>query len=284
MESGKHSYMAEGSAYLRAVHMSIDDNPKILEDPLAATLLGPEFERKMAADSERLVSPPLIKARSLIVMRSRFTEDELMAAIDRGINQYVILGAGLDTSPYRTGHPAQQIQTFEVDHPDTQRWKLEKLNQAGVTLPDNLHHVTVDFENDSLAERLTASGFDSRQPAFFSWLGVSYYLQRESVNDIFSYVAGLPASSQIVFDFIMDDSALNETERNAMKKITVFVEKFGEPWICRFGPEELQQVLRDIGFGKTFYFSHELATRRYFEDRTDGLFLDFTTQMMSAIV
>jgi methyltransferase (TIGR00027 family) len=284
MEAGKHSYMAEGSAYLRAVHMSIDGEPKILEDPLAATLLGPDFDDKMAADLERLARPALIKARSLIIMRSRYAEDELTAAIDRGITQYVILGAGLDTSPYRSGHPAQQIQTFEIDHPDTQRWKLERLNAASVQIRDNLHHVAVDFESDSLAEQLTAGGFNSEEPAFFSWLGVSYYLNRESVLDIFKYVARLPSPSQLVFDFVMSDSEIGETEREAMKKIITLVEKYGEPWLCRFGPTDLQQTLHDIGFGKTFYFSHELATRRYFEGRSDGLCLDFTTQMMSAIV
>ena len=276
--------MAEGSAYLRAVHMLVDGEPKILDDPLAARMLGPGVDDKIAADRERLASAPLVKARSLIVMRSRFAEDELAAAIERGVTQYVILGAGLDMSPYRSGHPAQKVRIFEVDHPDTQRWKLERLNEAGVRLHENLQHVAVDFEKDSLAERLAASGFDAAQPTFFSWLGVSYYLNRDSVLNVFKYVAGLPAPSQLVFDFVMDESELNETERNAMKVITTFVQRYGEPWLCRFGPTDLQQTLRDTGFSKTFYFSHGLATRRYFDGREDGLFLDFTTQMMSAIV
>ncbi len=284
MEAGKHSYMAEGSAYLRAVHMLIDGEPKVLVDPLAATLLGPGLDAKIATDRQRLASPPLVKARALIAMRSRFSEDQLAAAIKRGVTQYVLLGAGLDTSPYRSGHPAQQLHTFEVDHPDTQRWKIERLQAAGVRLHDKLHHVAVDFEKDSLAERLAASGFDKTQPAFFSWLGVSYYLNRDSVLDVFRYVASLPARSQLVFDFVMGDSELNETERQAMKSITAFVQRLGEPWLCRFGPTELQQTLREIGFSETFYFSHALATDKYFDGRTDGLYLDFTTQMMSAIV
>ncbi len=284
MESGKHSTMAEGSAYLRAVHMAIDGEPKILNDSLVSTLLGPELGDKIAADRDRLNSAGLIKARSLIVMRSRYAEDELAAAIDRGVTQYVLLGAGLDTSPYRSGHPSQDIQTFEVDHPDTQRWKLEKLKNAGVPLPENLHHVAVDFERESLAEQLIAGGFNRNEPAFFAWLGVSYYLNRESVRDIFTYVAGLPSPSQLVFDFVMDDSELNERERTGIKKIISFVEKFGEPWLCRLGPSELQQMLTDAGFSETFYFSQERANKRYFADRTDDLWLDFTTQMMSAIV
>lgn len=284
MEPGKHSRMAEGSAYLRAAHMVVDGEPKVLTDPLAAILLGPGLDAKIAGDRERLASPPLVKARSLICMRSRFAEDELTAAIGRGVGQYVLLGAGLDTSPYRPGHPAQQVHTFEIDHPDTQRWKLERLAAAGVRFGDKLHHVAVDFEKDALGERLVANGFDRSKPAFFSWLGVSYYLNRESVLDVFRFVAALPSPSQIVFDFVMADEELNETERKAMASITQFVQKVGEPWLCRFGPTELQQVLRDIGFSRTEHFSHAKATQRYFAGRPDGLYLDFTTQMMSAIV
>jgi methyltransferase (TIGR00027 family) len=284
MEAGKHSRMAEGSSYLRAVHMAIDGEPKILEDSLAAVLLGAEFEAKMTADRERLASPPLVKARSLICMRSRFAEDELAKAIARGVGQYVLLGAGLDTSPYRPGHPAQQVDTFEVDHPDTQRWKLERLRAAGVRFGAHLHHVPVDFEKDTLAARLATSGFDRARPAFFSWLGVSYYLNREAVLDVFRFVASLPAPSQIVFDFVMSDEELGEDERKAIRTITEFVQRFGEPWRSRFGPNELQKILRDSGFSRTEHLSHAQATARYFAGRSDGLHLDFTTQMMSAIV
>ena len=283
METGKHSRMAEGSAYLRAVHMSIDGEPKILEDPLAAKLLGPGLDDRIAADRERLAKPGLIKARSLVAMRSRFAEDELTAATDRGVTQYVLLGAGLDTSPYRNSYPSQLVQTFEVDHPDTQRWKLEKLDNAGIQIADNVHYVAVNFESDSLAERLIACGFNNDEPAFFSWLGVTYYLHREAILDIFRYVAHLPSPSQLVLDFIVADAESSEIGP-AMKDIKSLVTKYGEPWISQFEPPELQQLLSDSGFGKISHFNYDLANRKYFEGRTDGLLIDPLTQMMSAIV
>jgi len=284
MEPGKHSHMAEGTAYLRAVHMSIDGEPKILEDPLAAQLLGPGLDDRIAAERERLAMPGLIKARSMVTMRSRYAEDELTAAIDRGVNQYVILGAGLDTSPYRDCHPANSIRIFEVDHPDTQSWKLEKLNIAGIQVPDNVHYVAVNFESDSLAERLTAGGFNNDEPAFISWLGVTYYLHREAILDIFKYVAHLPSPSQLVFDFIVGVAELSEPDRASMKAIKSYAEEYGEPWISQFEPTELRQMLSDSGFGETFHLSHALATRKYFEGRADGLYMDTLTEMMSAIV
>jgi len=284
MEPGKHSYMAEGTALLRAAHQVIDDDPKILLDPLALTLLGPDTEEKIRAEHERHTQPYLVKARTLAVMRSRYTEDELEAAIERGVTQYVILGAGLDTSAYRDGHPAEKLHTYEVDHPDTQRWKLERIRAAGITTRDNLHYVPVDFERQSLADGLAQSGFDRGQPTFFSWLGVTYYLERDSVIETFRYVAGTAPGSQLVFDFVLDDASLDETNRAAVQKISAFVKTQGEPWLTRFAPAELEHTLRDLGFSEANCFSHALATERYLQDRSDELALNIAIQMMGAIV
>ncbi len=153
MEPGKRSIMAEGTALFRAAHQVIDDDPKVLPDPLAVAMLGTTAE-EIEAYSERHAAPYLVQARTLAVMRSRYTEDELAASIGRGVTQYVVLGAGLDTSPYRSGHVAENLQTFEVDHPDTQRWKLTRLEKAEIKTRDNLQHVAIDFERRSLAEGL----------------------------------------------------------------------------------------------------------------------------------
>ena len=284
MEDGRHSYMAESSAYLRAVHMSLDGEPKILDDPLAAWLLEAELEENIAADRERLLTDALVKARSLIVMRSRFAEDEMAVSLNRGVRQYVILGAGLDTSAYRNGNLVDQLQVYEVDHPDTQKLKLERLAGANIPMHENIRHVAVDFEQQSMADGLAEAGFDRDLPTFFSWLGVSYYLNRESVLDVFKYVAGGAPHSQLIFDFMLADSVLGEKERKALAKITAFLEKYREPLICRFEPLELQDTLYRIGFDQAFHLTWEAAMARYFENRPDGMYLDPTTQIMSAIV
>ena len=116
MEPGKRSVMAEGTALFRAAHQLIDDDPKILLDPLALAVVGTSAE-EIQADRERLLRPYSIQMRTLTVMRSRYTEDELTASTSRGVTQYVVLGAGLDTSPYRSGHTAEHLRTFEIDHP-----------------------------------------------------------------------------------------------------------------------------------------------------------------------
>ncbi|MDH3431615.1 MAG: class I SAM-dependent methyltransferase [Gammaproteobacteria bacterium] len=284
MEPGKHSYMAEGTALLRAAHQVLDADPKILEDPLALTLLGANTQELVEADLERQQSVYLRNARTFAVMRSRYVDDELSAALEREVKQYVILGAGLDTTPYRASHASHELATFEVDHPDTQRWKLEKLDQAGIRIPANLRHVAIDFEEQSLAEGLAASGFDTDVPSFFSWLGVTYYLTPDSVFDTFRFVSKMPPASQITFDFTLADSELDAAGLEGYAMVARHLEKHGEPWLARFAPGKLAEDLRALGFGEVSYFSQEMAWERYLKDRTDGLSLNPMMQLMSAIV
>lgn len=284
MEPGKHSYMAEGTALLRAAHQLLDDDPKILDDALAVTLLGKDTAARVDADLERQQSVYLRNARAFAVLRSRYVDDELTAALDRGIEQYVILGAGLDTTPYRPAHPSRALTVFEVDHPDTQRWKLGKLEQADIPVPPNLRHVAIDFERQSLADGLAAGGFEDGVATFFSWLGVTYYLTPDSVFETFRYVAGMPPASQITFDFTLADSELDAAGLDGYTKIARHLEEHGEPWLARFAPAQLAAELRDLGFAEVMHFSQESAHERYLKNRSDGLSLNPMMQLMSAIV
>src|SRR6202034_3949516 len=112
--------------------------------------------------------------RAFIVARSRLAEDNLRHAVEKGVRQYVLLGAGLDTFAYRNPYP--QLRVFEVDHPATQAWKRELLRENSITIPGNVRLVPVDFERQSLETELERAGFDMQAPAFFAWLGVVPYL------------------------------------------------------------------------------------------------------------
>jgi methyltransferase (TIGR00027 family) len=284
MEAGKHSYMAEATALLRAAHQVLDADPKILEDPLALSLLGSDTEERIQADLERMQREHLRGARAFAVMRSRFTEDALAEAVARGVGQYVVLGAGLDTFAYRNPFPEDELTVFEIDHPDTQRWKLGRLDAAGVTPPANVHYLPVDFEKQSLAEGLESGGFDSASPAFFSWLGVTYYLHMDAVLQTFKIVGSMAASSQLVFDFVVDDSVLSESEQAGVARVSSVVKGYGEPWLSRFAPTTLQETLRDLGFSSTRYVSASETHEMYFASRSDGLFAHAALQLMSATV
>lgn len=284
MEQGKHSQTAVGTALFRAAHQILDGSPKVLDDPLAEKILGPTQAATIRTEESKHRRPYLVRARTLAVMRSRFVEDELATAMEQGVDQYVILGAGLDTSPYRPPAASPDLHIFEVDHPDTQRWKLERLHAAGIGVSANVRHVSLNFEKDSLDERLTQAGFDHSRKTFFSWLGVTYYLGDDAFKDTLRFIASGAPGTKVIFDFGLADSDLTADELDAFRTFSQYLEKNNEPWLSRFSPNTLQKLLAEIGFRDSFYLSRELATERYLSNRHDGLNLDVLIQMMSATV
>ncbi len=177
MEVGKPSATAVGAAIERALHQSLDQEPRIFYDQVAEPLVGPELERYRAI--ARLF-PFARRIRANMVMRSRYAEDCLAESIARGTRQYIVLGAGLDTFAYRQPTWAGPLRIFEADYPATQNWKRNRLSAARIIVPTNLTFVPVDFERGLLHEALANAGLDFTLPTFVSWLGVTQYLSERS--------------------------------------------------------------------------------------------------------
>lgn len=171
MQTGRASRTALRVAHRRAVHQVLDQ-PCILNDPIAVPLLGPDFAIDQATESH-----PIARAfRAFMAARSRFAEDELAAAVQQGVRQYVVLGAGLDTFAYRNPFPG--LRVFEVDFPATQEWKRSLLAAAGIPTPANVTFVALDFEHQTLAEGLAEAGLERNRSAFFG-CSVSGHISRE---------------------------------------------------------------------------------------------------------
>jgi len=269
LTTGTPSGTALRVAAVRAAHRLLDD-PILFDDPLALAILGPEAEAAMRADPYRYNDPISRGLRASLIVRSRVAEDELARAVAAGVRQYVLLGAGLDTFAYR--NPFPELRVFEIDHPATQAWKRDCLDQAGIALPDSLTFAPVDFEQGgTLAEGLVAAGFDLAAPACFSWLGVTMYLGEETVFDTLSWIAGLAQGSSIVFDFRVPLDQLNPVERAVTEMIMQRVAEAGEPWISAFDPEGLRTRLLELGFSRAEALLPEVLNRRYLFQRKDGL-------------
>jgi methyltransferase (TIGR00027 family) len=256
------------------------DVPKILEDPLALRIVGANAESALRANLWRFQKSRFLRA--FIVLRSRYAEDELARAIQRGVRQYVILGAGLDTFGYRNPYPGSRLRVFEVDHPATQSWKRVRLREAEIAIPESLTFASVDFERQTLADGLNRAGFRAEDPAFFSLLGVVVYLTKTAVMETFKFVASLPAGSEIVFDYGILPSMLSESERSARESRASRVAAVGEPWITYFDPVSLARDLRGMGFKQVEDFGPEEAKDRYFKDRTDGFRIGRSGRLMKA--
>jgi methyltransferase (TIGR00027 family) len=271
MKENTASGTAMSVAKVRAAHQLIDDEPRILSDPVALRLIGQEAIEVIRADANLRSNARFAAFRAHIVMRNRYAEDCLSTAVERGVSQYVLLGAGYDTFAYRQPPWAAGLRIFEVDHPVTQATKRELLASCGVAVPANLSFAPVNFESESLREGLARAGFDFSQATFFSCLGVLVYLDEKSVEELFRFAGSMPPGSEIVFTFSQPDAALDARELEVRAKINATVSEMGEPWRSYFEPGSLRELLLRSGFSEVSFLTPEEADERYFRGRTDAL-------------
>jgi methyltransferase (TIGR00027 family) len=281
MEKDKPSKTSEAAAVHRAVHQLLDDHPKILLDPIALRIV--EMPKDIDLNVE--ANKPFKEVRSRLVMRSRYAEDCLADAVaQRAIQQYLILGAGLDTFALRQPSWTGSIQVFEVDHPATQGDKRERLKTSGLLAPMNLHFVPVNFESTSLGDALGECGFDFGARTFCSWLGVTYYLTEEAIDRTLEIVRRLPRGSEIVFEYAIPPELLSREQQEQIAADEAELMGIKEPVLSRFTPAEVEAKLQRIGFSKAMDFSTEDAQARYFQGRHDGLSADPSFHLMRAII
>lgn len=265
------------AAAARAAHLIVDDEPVILADGLAAALLGEqagEFIGYHRAHGTHLV---LSCARAQVLCRSRFTEDHLGACVRRGVSQYVILGAGLDSFAYRTAWGDRDLagralaRVFEVDHPGTQRFKRGRLAAAGIPEPDWVSFVAMDFERDSLAGRLGQAGFDRAQPALVSWLGVTVYLTAAAISRTLAEIGGFAPGTELITDYMLPAAPRDETGNAYAGLVAPAAAERGEPWVTFLAPGEMTALLEQHGFGLIDHVRQRDCVPATLWDRTDSL-------------
>ena len=263
------STTAIGAARLRAAHLLIDDPPPIFEDALAVRLLDQGAASSIREHPDRFRTPASLAIRCDVVVRSRYAEDRLAEAVRRGVRQYAILGAGLDTFAYRQPAWADHLGIVEVDHAASQADKRERLKRAGMMPPPNLRYAAADLEANDLASTLVAAGLDRTKPAFVVCLGVLIYLSEGAAEAIFTMAAGLAAGSELVFTFSRPDASTVRPPSPA--SAASHMAAIGEPWRTRFEPEALAARLKASGFNSIgFLFAQDVA-ERYLSGRNDGL-------------
>jgi methyltransferase (TIGR00027 family) len=246
------------------------DRPVVLDDPIALRILGSRAE-ELRADPGKYNKTTFDRTlRATLVARSRVAEDELKVSVDAGIRQYVVLGAGLDTFAYR--NPCPGLRVFEVDHPATQAWKVRLLRGAGIAPPPGVSYVPVDFEQQRLPDELAKAGFDSSQPAWFGWLGVTFYLEPSAVLATLRDIHALSGpGGGVAFDYSIGTAHLGWWKRFSVYLVARRVRKAGEPFKSTFEPSALVAQLGAMGFAQVTDLTAARIDERYFPGRTDGL-------------
>jgi methyltransferase (TIGR00027 family) len=242
METGLPSRTALAAAAHRAAHQLLEHG-RIFADPLALKILGPEAVALARESSDR---PHSRGMRLYIAARTRMAEDALEDAVAAGTRQLVVLGAGLDTYAYR-GAARDRLRIFEVDHPATQAWKRERLNESGIALPPALTFAPGDFERQTLAEVLSRAGHDPAIPTFFTWLGVVPYLAIDTVWSTLECIASSQARVHAVFDYMEPADSLSPGAQAVRAERAARVAALGEAWVSQFQPHALAAGLAAIG-------------------------------------
>lgn len=278
------------TAYARVYHAT-HDSPVIFDDSLAKQLFSDEecaYFDKNLAESLKFLNPERaaacpdqaamlaaymhLQGAPITISRGRYTEDALEASIARGVQQYVILGAGLDTFAFRRPDLVERLQVYEIDHPATQAMMRDRIAKAGWQIPEPLHFIPVDFTKENLATALEPSGYDPKQPSFFSWLGVTYYLTRDVVFETLRAIAQIaPSSSSILFDY-MDTDAFDPTKAaRRVQKMQQIVRGVGESMRAGFDPAKLGNELAPLGLRIKQDLGPAEIEQRYFKNRTDEM-------------
>ncbi len=259
MQHGRASRTAIGAAGHRAAHQVLERGV-IFSDPLALTILGQDADEAIALAKEKPERRPL---RFFIAMRSRFAEDMARRAMAEGVQQILVLGAGLDTFAYRV-KGAEGLRVFELDHPATQRDKRRRLTDARIPEPGHLAYVPHDFERGGMTEVLEAAGLKSSEPTFVLWLGVTPYLTEDAVFATLAELAELPGGVEVVFDYANPPHTIERAATQRFHRaMAQSVAAHGEPFRCYFETEDLHARALRLGFAEIEDLDRAALVARY---------------------
>lgn len=275
MKEDKYSYTAEGSAGMRALGTFEKDTTLKNRDYLANKLLGRRMRfllkngliRKAALQYYGSRLPGLYEAH---LSRSHHFDKTVKEELTGGAQQYVILGAGLDSRPYRFSDLIENCRVFEIDHPATSKFKRDRLDQAGVERT----HVTfleVDFEKETAQQGLLASGFDKSRRSVFTWEGVIMYLNEQAVSSMFEFVGTLPSQSSIVFDYFFEDVIIDPGRFPEAKKHLDYVEKRQEPYTFGINLDKTGEYVSRKGLELVSNYGPEEINSHYLANHNRGV-------------
>ncbi|ACC72848.1 class I SAM-dependent methyltransferase [Paraburkholderia phymatum] len=256
-------------ALWRAMHVQVDAAPHVLDDEIGLRLAAPDAGWRDRPDMDARGTRGY---RASIVGRARFIEDLVAQQRDRGVEQYVILGAGLDTFAQRQPELASRLTVFEVDRPGAATWKRQRLVELGYGVPDWLRLVPVDFEaGQSWWEQIAHAGFDADAPAVIASTGVSMYLTRDANLATLRQIAKLAPGSTLAMTFLLPLDLVDPAERAQHESVYERARAAGTPFVSFFTPDEMLALGHKAGFRRVEYVSTGDLVGRYFARRRDDL-------------
>ena len=268
MKGFQPSRTAEYMAFFRALESARPAPRRLFNDPFAPHFLS-RFLRSAAALARVPVFAPVVNAytdfrlpgaRTSAIARTKLIDDLLIDALQQEISQVVILGSGFDCRAYRLPQ-LDGATVFEVDHPATLAIKLARLHQLVSRIPEQVHHVQIDFMRQPLPDVLAQAGFQTSRAAVFLWEGVTQYLTHEAIDSVLHFVAGCGRGTRIIFTYVHSGMLDGSVSFNAAKSLLDSFAKLGEPWVFGLRPEQISEFVRARGL----HLDRDLAACEYRE-------------------
>jgi methyltransferase (TIGR00027 family) len=254
------------AAICRAAHQILDDGPKMLDDPIATKFLSEETLAALRARDPMLMAVANPFTRLHFCLRSRVAEDCMQRAAAHSVEQFIVLGAGLDSFAYRQPIWAQSCKIVEVDHPKAQRQKTGLVKSRGLGPPENVSYLPIDFTAELLTDRLKQAGMEATRPLFVSWLGVSQYLPVDAVANVLGALGAWPSGCGLVMTYALADwSSLEPAVRAGAERAKEQAVSVGEPWLSSFSEQEIAALLRSVGFAALKPFTAAELQSVYFK-------------------
>ena len=261
MQDQSPSTTALVTARMRWIHTTSDSKPLLRDEwggkfSSASHLISLGYVDESASTDESIDENKLdaslraSPAYANVVVRSWYTENALLAAIEDGTRQYVLIGAGFDSYACRKPAEAKDLEIYEIDHPATQGLKIERLESCGVPKNDMHNFVSADLGEESLDSALSKSNFDPNEPAFLSWLGVTMYLSREANMSTLESIARYCAPGSVLVFSYVDQSifeGMPSGDTEDVVELKERVKSVGEPFVSGFHPSSLEEELNGIG-------------------------------------
>jgi|SRR6218665_55925 len=269
VENGKTT--AQIAAFARALGTREPDpkvrNPDYLAERMLPALCQIAFLPLFRGVSRTLYDAGAKGMYCFHQIRTHYVDAVIRTELEQGLEQLVILGAGLDTRAYRFAELLSGRPVFEVDHPGTQRWKLARLGE--LTSNRGVRYVAVNFETDNLEERLTSAGFEFGKRTLFLWEGVSMYLTEEAISSTLGFISRAAPGSSVLFDYIyrgmLDGSARYYGAQESIRS----AKRLGEPYIFGLDERTAREFLLAKGFDIVSDVDVEDVARQYLT-KSDG--------------
>ena len=256
------------AAVARGLHRLEAAPPWVLDDAFALMLVGPAWRELHTGPISLFPADVVREVLAGVCTRGRYAEDRLATG---AFSQYVILGAGLDSFAWRRPDLLGSLRVFEVDHPASQAWKLERVSDLALPLGDAHVFVPADFETGSLQDALRSAGFDWGQPALFSWTGVAPYLTAPAIASTLRTIAGAAAGSEVVLSYRAEEPVLDAAGREFIRIFAPLAASLGEPIQPGWPVTEIERLISQSGLEVVDHPARADLQERYFAGRADDL-------------